>query len=35
VDGVTFIYSDRLEINTFVKVRITDAFEYDIAGEAE
>ncbi len=33
VDGMTFIYADRLEIGTFVKVRITDAFEYDIAGE--
>ncbi|OGR20359.1 MAG: ribosomal protein S12 methylthiotransferase RimO [Desulfobacula sp. RIFOXYA12_FULL_46_16] len=33
VDGVTFIYADGLEIGTFVKVRITDAFEYDIAGE--
>jgi len=33
VDGVTFIYGNGLEIGTFVKVRITDAFEYDIAGE--
>ena len=33
VDGVTFIYSDALEINTIVKVRMTDAFEYDLAGE--
>ena len=33
VDGVTFIYSDGLETGTFVKVRMTDAFEYDIAGE--
>ncbi|MFA5904349.1 MAG: 30S ribosomal protein S12 methylthiotransferase RimO [Desulfobacula sp.] len=33
VDGVTFIYSDGIETGTFVKVRITDAFEYDIAGE--
>jgi ribosomal protein S12 methylthiotransferase len=33
VDGVTFIYADGLEMGTFVKVRITDAFEYDIAGE--
>jgi ribosomal protein S12 methylthiotransferase len=32
VDGVTFIYENRLEINTFVNVRITDGFEYDIAG---
>lgn len=33
VDGVIFIYADGLEMGTFVKVRITDAFEYDIAGE--
>ncbi len=32
VDGVTFIYENELEIDTFVNVRITDAFEYDIAG---
>jgi ribosomal protein S12 methylthiotransferase len=33
VDGVTFIYSDGLEIGSLVNVRITDAYEYDIAGE--
>ncbi|MDX2441770.1 MAG: TRAM domain-containing protein, partial [Desulfobacterales bacterium] len=33
VDGVTFIYAEKLEIGTFVDVRITEAFEYDIAGE--
>lgn len=33
VDGVTFIYADGLEIGTFVKVKMTDAFEYDLAGE--
>ena len=33
VDGVTFIYANGLEIGTFVKVIVTDAFEYDIAGE--
>ncbi|MCG8637688.1 MAG: 30S ribosomal protein S12 methylthiotransferase RimO [Desulfobacterales bacterium] len=33
VDGMTFIYSDGLDIGTLVQVRITDAFEYDIAGE--
>jgi len=32
VDGVTFIYENELEIGTFVNVRITDGFEYDIAG---
>jgi len=35
VDGVTFIYAHGLEIGTFVKVRITEAFEYDIAGEIQ
>ncbi len=35
VDGVTFIYSDGLDTGTIVHVRITDAFEYDIAGEKE
>ncbi|MBU2429137.1 MAG: MiaB/RimO family radical SAM methylthiotransferase, partial [Proteobacteria bacterium] len=33
VDGMTFIYAEELEINTIVRVRITDAYEYDIAGE--
>lgn len=33
VDGMTFVYADNLEIGTIVKVKITDAFEYDIAGE--
>ncbi|MCK4768553.1 MAG: hypothetical protein KAS28_09205, partial [Desulfobacula sp.] len=33
VDGMTFIYANGLEIGTMVNVRITDAFEYDIAGE--
>ncbi|MBU3953289.1 MAG: radical SAM protein, partial [Proteobacteria bacterium] len=33
VDGMTFIYGQGLEIGTLVHVRITDAFEYDIAGE--
>ncbi len=33
VDGMTFIYSQGLEIGTIVPVRITDAYEYDIAGE--
>jgi len=33
VDGMTFIYSNGLEIGTLVRVRITDAYEYDIAGE--
>ncbi|MCP4721952.1 MAG: radical SAM protein, partial [Desulfobacteraceae bacterium] len=33
VDGMTFIYSQGLEIGTIVHVRITDAYEYDIAGE--
>ncbi len=33
VDGVTFIYSDGLDIGSLVQVKITNAFEYDIAGE--
>ncbi|PIE62508.1 MAG: 30S ribosomal protein S12 methylthiotransferase RimO [Desulfobacter postgatei] len=33
VDGVTFIYSDGVDIGSLVQVKITDAFEYDIAGE--
>ncbi|MCA1795746.1 MAG: 30S ribosomal protein S12 methylthiotransferase RimO [Desulfobacteraceae bacterium] len=34
VDGVTFIYSEGLATGTFVQVKITDAFAYDIAGNA-
>ena len=33
VDGLTFIYGFDLEIGTFVDVKITEAYEYDIAGE--
>ncbi len=33
VDGVTFIYSEGLDTGTLVQVKVTDAFEYDIAGE--
>ena len=33
VDGLTFIYADTLEINTVVRVKITDGYEYDISGE--
>jgi len=33
VDGVTFIYTDKLEIGARVDVKITDGYEYDIAGE--
>jgi ribosomal protein S12 methylthiotransferase len=35
VDGVTFIYSDGLDTGSLVQVKITDAFEYDIAGEQD
>ncbi len=35
VDGITFIYGSGLEIGTFVDVRITETFEYDLAGEIE
>ena len=34
VDGVTFVYSEGLATGTLVQVKITDAFAYDIAGEA-
>jgi ribosomal protein S12 methylthiotransferase len=33
VDGVTFIYSADLAIGSMVQVKITDGYEYDIAGE--
>ncbi len=33
VDGVTFIYANALEIGARFHVKITDVFEYDIAGE--
>ena len=33
VDGVTFVYSDGLAIGSMVQVKITDGYEYDIAGE--
>ncbi len=33
VDGLTFIYGFDLEIGSFVDVKITEAYEYDIAGE--
>jgi len=32
VDGMTYIHSERLEIGSFVSVRIADAFEYDFTG---
>jgi ribosomal protein S12 methylthiotransferase len=35
VDGVTFIYSEGLVIGSQVQVKITDGYEYDIAGEVE
>ncbi|MCD4744263.1 MAG: 30S ribosomal protein S12 methylthiotransferase RimO [Desulfobacteraceae bacterium] len=33
VDGLTFIYGFDLEIGAFVDVKITESYEYDIAGE--
>jgi ribosomal protein S12 methylthiotransferase len=33
VDGMTYIHSERLEIGSFVSVRIADAFEYDLTGK--
>ena len=35
VDGITFIYGSGLEIGSFVDVRVTETFEYDLAGEIE
>jgi ribosomal protein S12 methylthiotransferase len=35
VDGITYIHSDKLQIGSFVNVMITDAYEYDLAGEIE
>ena len=32
VDGLTFIYAKGLETGSVVKVKVNDAFEYDIAG---
>jgi ribosomal protein S12 methylthiotransferase len=34
VDGVTYIHAEKLETGCFAKARITDAFEYDLIGEA-
>ena len=34
VDGVTYIKSDRLQTGCFSYVKITDALEYDLVGEA-
>ena len=33
VDGVTFVYSEGLATGAMVQVKITDGYEYDIAGE--
>ncbi|MDD2389814.1 MAG: 30S ribosomal protein S12 methylthiotransferase RimO [Desulfobacterales bacterium] len=34
VDGVTYIHGENLQVGDFVKIRITDAYEYDLSGEA-
>jgi ribosomal protein S12 methylthiotransferase len=34
VDGVTFIKARGLNVGSFIDVRITDALEYDLMGEA-
>jgi ribosomal protein S12 methylthiotransferase len=34
VDGVTFIHAKELHVGSFTDVRITDALEYDLIGEA-
>jgi ribosomal protein S12 methylthiotransferase len=33
VDGVTFISGEKLQIGNFTPIKITNAFEYDLAGE--
>lgn len=33
VDGITIIYNEKLKTGEFVEVKITKAFEYDIAGK--
>ena len=34
VDGITFVQGEKLTIGTFADVRITDALEYDLIGDA-
>jgi ribosomal protein S12 methylthiotransferase len=34
VDGITYIHSKNLQVGSFASVRITDALEYDLIGEA-
>ena len=34
VDGITFIHAKNLRVGAFAEVRITDALEYDLIGEA-
>lgn len=34
VDGITYIHSEQLPIGGFARVKITDALEYDLIGEA-
>jgi ribosomal protein S12 methylthiotransferase len=33
VDGMTYIQSEQLEIGSFVRVRVSNALEYDLTGE--
>jgi len=33
VDGVTYVQGENLQVGDFVKIRITDAYEYDLTGE--
>jgi ribosomal protein S12 methylthiotransferase len=35
VDGVVFVYEEDLKTGAYYDVTITDAFEYDLAGEIE
>ena len=33
VDGLTFVHGENLQLGSFVRVRIIDAYEYDLVGE--
>jgi len=33
VDGLTYIAADNLQAGSFVSIKVTDAFEYDLLGK--
>ena len=33
VDGITFVHGENLQPGRFAKVKITDAYEYDLVGQ--